>query len=116
MVISEERKDKLEPIYDGPFQVVRRTRSGAFILKDTGGQLDRRFPIHKMKLVKSYAPPIELSGVHEVKRVIRHRGEVNAYEYLVQWKGVKNYSWVVEADFNDYDVIRKYWSSSRMQK
>ena len=47
----------------------------------------------------------------EVEGIIDHEKEGNSWKYLVKWSdwGSKHNSWVAEKDFNDLDVIKKYW-------
>ena len=47
----------------------------------------------------------------EVEGIIDHKKEGNSWKYLVNWSGwgPEYNSWVSEKDFDDLDVIKKYW-------
>jgi hypothetical protein len=114
MLIDQLRRDKFEPKYIGPFTVVRRARNGAYVLRDTTGDiLDRHVPIDQLKIIKrSVRQSSSSRETFEVDQVINHRGEPGSYEYLVRWKNytADDDTWEPEANFLDTQCIRKYWN------
>ena len=100
----------------GPYIVVRRSRKGAYVLKDmTGDILDRHVPADQLKLVRrQITVPKQHTNVFEVEKILSHRGSPGKYEYLVQWKGYdeNDNSWVSQSDFHDIACISKYWNSN----
>ena len=52
MLKDPTRNNKFEPKYVGPYIIVRRARNGAYVLKDTDGDiLDRHVPIDQIKII-----------------------------------------------------------------
>ena len=45
MVIDPLRRSKLEPVYEGPYKVVKRSKNGAYMLLDNDNQLIQVRPL-----------------------------------------------------------------------
>lgn len=117
MMVDKTRESKWDPVYEGPFTVVRMNRGNAYILRDALGELKRTVPADQLKLVSREGSEavVEDAETHEVKAIKDHRAEKNGKSsYFVEWKN-KNVkpSWVRVEDFDDIQVIRKYWKSVR---
>jgi hypothetical protein len=117
MITDPTRANKFEPKYIGPYIVVRRSRGGAYVLKDmTGDQLDRRVPPDQIKLLHRSARQKDTDEpTYEVESVVNHRGDPGQYEYLVQWKNYndEHNSWEPAVNFLDDKCIQDYWKSQR---
>ncbi len=52
-----------------------------------------------------------MSPAYEENKIINHRGEAGAYEYLVDWRGYaeSDRSWEPEKNFLDTKCIEQYW-------
>jgi hypothetical protein len=115
MIIDRTRANKFEPKYIGPYIVVRRSRGGAYVLKDmTGDQLDRRVPPDQMKLLHRSARQKDINEpTYEIESVVDHRGNPGLYEYLVKWKNYneEHNSWEPAVNFVDDKCIQDYWKS-----
>jgi hypothetical protein len=114
MIIDPTRENKFEPKYIGPYSIVRRSRGGAYVLKDAAGDLlDRHVPADQMKLIAKAKRRVDIDRpIYEVKEIINHRGSPGSYEYLVHWKGYDNdedRTWEPESSFFDHSVIQSYW-------
>lgn len=117
MIVDQTRGNKFEPKYVGPYTILRRSRGGAYVLKDmTGDLLDRRVTSDQMKLVRRGAREVDANKpIYEVDSVMDHRGESGHYEYLVHWKnyGEEDDSWEPAANFLDNKVIQDYWKKQQ---
>jgi hypothetical protein len=116
MIKDPSRQNKFEPSYIGPYTIIRRSRGGAYVLKDaTGDLLDRHVPADQMKLIARRKRRIDTDQpIYEVQSILDHRGSTGSYEYLVQWKGYDNptdNSWEPASSFLDDSVIQSYWAS-----
>ena len=112
MIKDPTRENKFEPKYIGPYQIVRRARNGAYVLRDVDGDiLDRHVPIDQIKInsKKSRSKDANTFAIH---KILKHRGAPGSYEYLVHWKGfsTEDSTWQSEKDFNDDKCITDYWN------
>ena len=115
MLVDQTRKDKFEPKYVGPYHVIRRSRNGAYVLRDpaTGDMLDRHVPPDQLKLVSKKPRPSDLrEHLYQVDSILDHRGEPGSYEYLVKWQHYNDRTWEPAAGFLDDTVIRNYWKNA----
>ena len=111
MLVDQLRGNKFEPKYIGPYTVVRRARNGAYVLKDsTGDLLDRHVPPDQLKLVSKKPRPSDLAqDVWEVQEILKHRGSPGKYEYYVKWKDYNARTWEPASSFLDDKIIKNYW-------
>jgi hypothetical protein len=115
MMKDPVRADKFEPKYIGPYTIVRRSRNGAYVLKDlTGDLLDRHVPADQLKLVSKKPRRVDLqkdTQVWEVHEILKHRDTATPgqYEYLTSWKGYEEQTWEPMSSFLDDACVRKYW-------
>jgi len=150
MALDMTRASKWDPIYEGPFTVVKLSEGGAYVLKDkTGEQLKRQFAMESLKEIPDITPlttnfdSVTLSeGVdtslvnkekvdkilltkpkelhYEVQDILSHQLDQDgkSYSYLVHWKGyaAKFDSWVLAKDFDDLNIIKKYWNRIQPKK
>ena len=106
-----------EPMWIGPYTIVRRTLYGPYILRDdTGATYPRQVNIDQMKVL--YSPKQipadrqrDADNTYEVEHIIKHRDNGGTFEYLVKWKGygVKDATWETEEAFNDPQPIERYF-------
>ena len=113
MVRDEMRTQKHQPVWEGPFTVLRRKASGNYELKGLDGTVYTR-PFWVLKLV---APEI-IKGLKisdtlyaAVDHIITHRELVDgSMQYQVRWedKGPEFDTWLFAKDFVDYGPVQKY--------
>ena len=116
MAREPTRANKLEPIYEGPYRIIRRNRGGAYEVQDTTGQkLQRRLPPAALKLVASKLG--ETAPIFEVQAILDHRGPPHGREYLTQWKGYakESNSWELAGNFVQKKAISEYWRRLKEQ-
>ena len=107
---NEERKDTLDPRYQGPYKVMSRTPTGAYSLEDRMGLiLLNNYPMSALQPLSSYAPPDNKN--YEVKAIMQHKKVKGGYEYLVRWKGYNadQDTWEPARNFNTKEAIDVYW-------
>jgi hypothetical protein len=119
MAIDQTRVSKWDPIYEGPYTIIRQTEKGSYVLRDHDGkEIDRHMAIHMLKIVDGVSPSEggkkkQKEESYEVSGILNHRkkkgGKGN--EYLVRWKGCKEEldTWEPETNFNDLAVVKGYW-------
>ena len=117
MLIDKNRLNKFEPKYVGPYYVIRRARNGAYVLRDTSGDmLDRHVPADQLKLVSRKPRPVDVENqTWEVQEILEHRGEPGRYEYRVKWKDYNDRTWEPASSFLDTMVIKNYWKHHKAQ-
>jgi hypothetical protein len=115
MIIDVTRHNKFEPKYVGPYIIVRRSRGGAYVLKDMSGDLlDRHVPADQLKLLSRSKRKLDINNpIYAVDKIVKHRGAPGNYEYLVHWKDYaeSDRTWEPATSFLDDTVIQDYWKS-----
>jgi len=110
MVRDTRRSNKLDPINEGPYKIINKTKGGAYILEDGEGKLlERNFPPSALIIIS--ADPIYGEPSYEVEAILNHRKTDNGYEYLVRWKNytADDDSWEPQENFDDLETIQRYW-------
>jgi hypothetical protein len=111
MIKDNLRKSKLDPENEGPFKIINKTKNGTYILEDLEGQLlPRNYP--SSFLIPLSSDPQFGQSSYEISAIIDHKKTSNGYKYLVRWK---NYTkdedtWEPEDNFDDVEIINKYWN------
>ena len=124
MAIDHTRGSKWEPVYEGPFEVVKQNSGGAYTLKNAmGDEIPWNYTIEMLKGIPKVRSESNNDEEHfEVEKIVDHQLEgVNGWKYLVKWKGYSDdeNTWVRCEDFDSTLPIQKYWkerSKSRKKK
>ena len=117
MATDPVRENKLSPLHEGPYKVVRRNRGGAYILMDHDNVLLRRnYAPSQLIAVPKPSQPIDNEQVHTVERIVDHRKTRGKLQYLVKWRDFSETynSWEPESSFFDPLPITIYWRSKPM--
>jgi transposase InsO family protein len=112
MIKDPFSKSKTDPPFIGPFKVLRRTRGGSYHLLDTDNNMfPRATAPSQMKLVRKN--PIDDEASYIVDQILAHRGSSQKRQYFVKWKHFDSSfnSWVDASDFDDLEIINRYWKS-----
>ncbi len=94
--------------------VVRRSRGGAYALRDTTrDELSQRVPASQLKLI-SYEGNLSPDSF-EVEKIVDHSGTADDHKYLVRWKNFSPHhdSWVDARDVLTLGCVTEYWSRLR---
>ena len=114
MIKEELRKTKSEPAYEGPFSVVRRQKSGNYLLKAVDGTEYVRPPsVLKLvapEIIKDLNLELDTTLYAAVDKIIAHRDVGGKRMYLVHWKDKPSTldSWLNHSDFMDYGPVQAY--------
>jgi hypothetical protein len=88
MVRDPTRQNKMEPVYKGPFKIIRRTKGGSYELSDLQGTpVARAVAPSMMKPI--VADPSLNADTCVVDTILAHRGAPAKRQYLVRWKGLR---------------------------
>jgi transposase InsO family protein len=117
-----DRASKLEPLYVGPFMVVRKSkRSATYTLRDLDNKvLPRTFAVSQLKFVADTRVPLlsadgemmQEAEHAEVAEILDHRETDGSTQFLVRWKDQQSAnSWLSAADFDDPAMPTAYFRS-----
>ncbi len=111
MMVDKTRESKWDPVYEGPFIIIRRNRGGAYVLKDRLGEtLKRTVPADQLKLVRCEGEKAVVeTSTFEVSDITGHRYDAaRNFEYYVVWKNKDiEPSWKPVANFDDNQCHQK---------
>jgi transposase InsO family protein len=102
----------LDPKYEGPFQVVRRTVGGSYVLKDkTNATIPRNFAPEQLKQVtQSLDGDDEEDDHYEVETILSHERIVGGeIMYKVKWKGYDEITDIPYSAFDSKALVNKYY-------
>ena len=112
-----------EPMWIGPYTIVRRTLYGPYILRDdTGDIYPRQVNFDQMKVL--YSPSSipadhadEQDDTYEVDYIVTHKEVNGQYQYLIKWKGYDKSAatWETEEAFNDPQPVERYFRLLQMK-
>ena len=117
-LLNPSLRPTAEPLFIGPYSIVRRTLYGPYILRDDTGEIyPRQVPIDQMKVLytpSQIAPEERIgadSNVYEVDYIMDHAEEDGEYQFHVKWKGYdkKDATWEPEQHINDPQSIERYF-------
>jgi Chromo (CHRromatin Organisation MOdifier) domain len=111
MLRDNTRRRKLDPRYEGPFKVRRKTGKTYTLEDNSGALLPRNYAPSALKLIS--ADPVFLSESFQVDTILNHRATTDGkYDYLVRWKNhsEEHDSWEPASNFDDEATIINYWN------
>ena len=126
MARDETATATLDPIYEGPFQVVRRTTHGSYVLKNKMHQiLTRRFAPEQLKQVSQDLVKDESYEVGQILRHVEPGHDDYPAEHLdatgngprlyeVTWQGYKEISMIPFENFDSKAIVTRYNKSRNL--
>jgi hypothetical protein len=111
MAKEEVVEGKLDPKYDGPYLVVRRTEFGSYELQDATKEiLPRYYAPEQLKLVTQDLDSPNEEEHYEVETILSHRVTSEGMRYLVKWKGYDEdeNSELAAENFDSPTLVKKY--------
>jgi hypothetical protein len=110
--INAPHRAKMDVVNEGPYQVVRKTDNGTYVLRDTMNQLMTR-QFQPSELVHVADEHEELDDVYEVEAVVDHKlnESTNKYTYKVKWLNFddSHNTWEPAEHFQSQNCIQTYW-------
>jgi len=110
----ENKNNKTDPNYEGPFYIHGHTRNGSYILVDkTNTFLARDVPTQQLKLVSTdKINQTDDKNVYEVEAILKHKGSAPNYQYLTRWKSydADHDTWEPSNSFDSIEPIKAYWN------
>jgi len=120
MINDVTRKNKFEPKYIGPYEVVRRSRNGQYVLRflsDDRDILDRHVPADQIKIIsRQPREKDKANDVYVIEKILNHRGNPGAYEYEIKWKGYWDSTWEPQQNILDSPIVNAYWNRQNMKE
>lgn len=111
--IHSHFRTKMDPKYEGPYQVVRKTQGGSYVLKNTLGDLMQKNYIAS-QLIPADGKNVDIANTHEVEAVVAHKQDpkTNKYTYKVKWLNFdeSHSTWEPAENFLSDECIRDYWN------
>lgn len=101
----------LNPVYDGPYTVIRKTRGGSYVLQDEMGLLmSRDYTPSELKPIDLHNINEDNEEVYEIEGIVDHRGRGNNREFKVRWKGYSKDedSWLTPDKITHTSTIENY--------
>jgi hypothetical protein len=103
-----------QPLYVGPYTIVKRTLHGPYLLRDdTGAMCARQIPIDQLKVIHTPQADdsADQSDGYEVDYIIEHEETDDGMQYHIKWKGydVKEATWEPESSINDIAIVERYF-------
>lgn len=114
MVKDETSTSALDPKYDGPYRVVRRTTLGSYALRDNMGRMLARYyaPMQMKAVSQSRDVPTTDVEHFEVEKILSHRESEGETLYFVKWKGYDDSenSEIPYKNFDSKKTVVEYYS------
>jgi len=108
MIRNAARSSKMDDRFNGPYIVTKVLASGSYFLKHIDGEpYDLPVPADQLKRVNDALAQHR----YNIKAITNHRGQRGDYEYLIEWKGYDEKTWVPQEDITN-DAIQAYWKRS----
>ena len=113
------RSTKHQPIWIGPYRVVRQKKGKNYVLENPDGSLFHREPPRDHLKVIDPKAEINLEDLYYVERILDHKGPSTSRKYLVKWLNfpAEHNSWEPTGNLEGCEqLLTDYWNSRKSQK
>ncbi|SAM00567.1 hypothetical protein [Absidia glauca] len=106
-------RSKMDARHEGPYQVVRKTQAGTYVLKNTTGDLmPKNYQASQLIAVEDNNADEE--NTYDVEAIIahKHNEKTNKYTYKVKWLNYdeSHCTWEPSDNFHSTQCIKDYWN------
>ena len=116
MLKDPTRTSKHQPIWTGPFRVVKMKKGGNYTLQCLDHSLYHRNPPRdQLKVIDSTAD-LQLDDIYYVERILDHKGPVNKRNFLIKWLNfpASDNTWEPESNLLGCEsLLADYWATRK---
>ena len=109
MLKNDRRSNKNQPRWNGPYTIVARKDNNYTLQASDKSLYPHKPPRDKLKPIDGY---IDMENTFEVEAILKHRGENDAIEYLVKWRGYpsEHNTWEpLDSLLDCQTAVQAYW-------
>jgi hypothetical protein len=121
-ISNPQMRPSSEPMYIGPFTILRRSHYGPYhLLDDMGAPYPRPVPLDQMKVLRRSRPASKVDDdgtvTAEVLKVVAHKFIKDKLFYRVYWKDGSKPQWVpADAAINATASVNRYFEERALMK
>ena len=111
--VKNPNPGKLEPLFEGPYEIVKGKDNNVFELADGfGNKLSRTVNTPQLKGPTKVEKP---DNTQEAEFILKHRGFPGNFDYLIKVKGKtwKQSEWFNQSQIPNKSLIAEYWKKRR---
>jgi hypothetical protein len=106
-------RSKMDARHEGPYQVIRKTQAGTYVLKNTTGDLMPK-NYQASQLIAVEENNVDEENTYDIEAIIahKHNEKTNKYTYKVKWLNYdeSHCTWESSDNFNSMQCIKDYWN------
>jgi hypothetical protein len=114
MLKDPTRTNEHQPVYLGPFRVVKQKRGGTYVLQNVDNSLYHCEPPRDQLKVIAGNANINVDDIYYVKKILDHKGAEAQRKYLIKWLNfpASDNSWEPSANLIGCEtLLQDYWDT-----